>query len=66
MRFRKARHVLDHPEKRRVYESKSSARRRRKFQELERKSIIAVVGVMVFVALVATIALYFGTNIHEH
>jgi hypothetical protein len=52
--------------RRRINGSKSSIRRKRRFQELERKSFLGVIAVAVFFTLVATIAVYLGINVHEH
>jgi hypothetical protein len=46
--------------------SKLSARRRREFQELERKAFLGVIGASVFVIVVATLAVYFGINVHDY
>jgi hypothetical protein len=45
--------------------SKSSARRKLEFHELERKSLIGVIAGAIFVVVVATLAVYFGINVHE-
>src|SRR4029434_9039422 len=49
-----------------IYVSKSNSRRKREFRELERKALIGLIVGAAFVVAVATLALYFGINVHEH
>jgi hypothetical protein len=46
--------------------SKSNLRRKQKFRELERKALIGLIAGTAFVIIVATLAVYFGINVHEH
>ena len=41
-------------------------RRKREFQKLERKVLLRVIAATLFVTLVATLAVYFGINVHDH